>query len=189
MKQTLDEPLKVLLIGSGLWYLGEGMFGPLLAVFTERLGGDILEITWAWAAYLLTAGILTILFGRISDKIGKERLMISGYAVNALFTFGYLLVDSPSKLFFVQIGLGLATALATPTWDALYARFEDKKYDGEEWGVADGMPHIVTGIAVIIGGLLLIYTSFTTLFVIMGCIQIVATLYQARIIKMKHYKK
>ncbi len=29
---------KILLIASGLWFFGEGLFGPLFAVFTENIG-------------------------------------------------------------------------------------------------------------------------------------------------------
>ena len=50
-----------------------------------------------------------------------ERLMVAGYVINALCTFAYLLVASPWHLLLVQAGLGLANALATPTWDALFS--------------------------------------------------------------------
>jgi hypothetical protein len=40
---------KVLMTGSLLWYFGDGMLGPLFVVFAERIGGNILEIAWAWA--------------------------------------------------------------------------------------------------------------------------------------------
>lgn len=92
----IHPKLRLLLIGSNLWYLGEGLFGPLFAVFTERVGGDILEITWAWAAYLIVTGIAMIIVGKLSDKmIAKEKLMVAGYALNALVTFSYLFVRTP----------------------------------------------------------------------------------------------
>lgn len=179
----MNKKIKSLLYGGNLWNFAEGMFGPLLAVFTERIGGDILDITSAWAVYLLVTGVLTIFIGKLSDKSDKARIMIFGYALNAFFTFAYLLVDSSLKLFVVQAGLGIATALATPTWNALYAEYEDKKKEGLEWGLASGAANIVTGIAIIIGGIILHYTSFETLFIIMGSIQLLATIYQMQILK------
>ncbi|MBI2673498.1 hypothetical protein HYX19_04505 [Candidatus Woesearchaeota archaeon] len=125
---------KILLYGSNIWALGEGMLGPLFAVFTQRIGGNILDIAWAWALYLMVAGVLVILVGKISDGIlSKEKLMVTGYALNAIFTFSYLFVSSPLHLFFVQGGLGIAFALSNPTWNALYAKYEDKKQDGFIW--------------------------------------------------------
>ncbi|MEK6914666.1 MAG: hypothetical protein AABW83_03375 [Nanoarchaeota archaeon] len=75
--------------------------------------------------------------------------------------------------------------MAGPTWDALYAKHEDRKHDGSAWGFADGLPKIVTALAIIIGGFIVSNFSFDLLFIIMGCIQVIATLYQAKIIYIK----
>ncbi|MBI2106166.1 MFS transporter [Candidatus Woesearchaeota archaeon] len=180
----LNKKEKILLYSNNLWLLGEGMFGPLLAVFTEKIGGSVLDISSAWATYLITLGILVIVIGKLSDKKGrKEKFMIAGFALNAIFTFGYLFVSSTSHLFIIQAGLGLAAALAIPTWNSLYAKYEDKKHDGFTWGLASGESSITTGIAIIIGGFIVTTLSFEALFLIMGSIQILATLYQARILR------
>src|SRR5437016_8767702 len=88
---TMDRKERLLLWSSNLWSLGEGMLGPLFAVFAQRVGGNILDITWAWAIYLGMTGILTIVVGSVSDRIwqwcGRERLLVAGYALNALCTF------------------------------------------------------------------------------------------------------
>jgi MFS family permease len=168
---------RLLLLSSYMWELGEGMLGPLFAVFTERVGGDILDITYAWAAFLIATGLCIIIVGRISDKVSKERLLVAGYALNAVFTFCYLFVSTPFQLLLVQAGLGIATALATPTWDALYEKYGDKKHPGFAWSLDTGVSDIVVGIAIIVGGIVLVTFSFTTLFIIMGCIQLVATGY------------
>lgn len=181
----LHKKEKILIYSSGLWYLGEGMLGPLFAIFGERIGGSILDITWAWAIYLIIVGILTIFIGNYSDKIGKERLMIVGYALNAFFTFAYLFVSSPIHLLFVQAGLGFAAALAIPTWLSLFAKYEDKKRDGFTWGLGTGVDRIVMGIAIVLGGLIVTYFSFSALFITMGCIQVIATICQMRILGKK----
>jgi MFS family permease len=139
-------------LGANIWYFGEGMLGPLYAIFTERIGGDILDITWAWSAYLICTGLFYILVGKLFNrKKHKAKLLFTGYLLNALLTFCYLLVDTPIELFLVQIGLGVAEAIGTPVWDAL-----------------------VSGIAFAFGGLLAYYYSFDLLFIIMGCVQVVA---------------
>ncbi len=86
------------MIGSLLWYFGEGMLGPLFVLFTERIGGDILEIAGAYAIYLFMTGISMIFVGKLSDRIKKEVLMIIGYSLNTMFTFAYLLVSTPYHL-------------------------------------------------------------------------------------------
>ena len=173
---------KILLRGASFWWLGEGLFGPLFAVFAGRIGGDILEITAAWAIYLLVTGALEIFVGKISDKIGHEKLMIAGYALNALFTFGYLFVNSTMDLFIVQAGLGVALALADPTWDALYAKYEDKNKAGFLWGLEHGTEQLITGVAILVGGYIVSTFSFEALFIIMGVIQTIGTIYQTKIL-------
>lgn len=183
----LNKKIKILLFGSGIWYFGEGMFGPLFAVFAQKIGGNILDISWAWAIYLIATGVLLMVIGKLSDhsiKL-KEKLMIFGYALNAVFTFAYLLVSSPWHLFFVQLGLGIAAALATPTWVSLYTKYLDGRYSGFYWGFFEGQTQIIIAAAIIVGGLVVNYFSFATLFITMGIIQIIATIAQALILK-KH---
>ena len=108
---------------------------------------------------------------------------MTGYFLNAVFTFSYLLVNDSFDLFLVQIGLGVATAFATPTWNSLYAKYEDRKHDGYIWGLAGGEAQIVTGTALLIGGLIVTHYSFTVLFIVMGTIQTIAALYQAQILR------
>jgi MFS family permease len=181
----LRKKEKILLYASNTWSLGEGMLGPLFAIFAERIGGNILEISWAWAVYLIIMGVCVILVGKISDnqKNKKEKIMVAGFALNALFTFSYLLVSQPMHLFIVQAGLGISAALTIPTWNSLYAKYEDKKHDGYTWGLASGQSQITTGIAIIIGGLIVSYISFQVLFITMGIIHIIATIIQAQILR------
>ena len=159
--------------------------GPLFAVFTERIGGSVLDISWSWALYLGVTGVGVIIVGRLSDILphGKERLAVAGYALTALFTFTYLLVQTPWHLFFVQTGLGIALALANPTWYALYHRYTTRKESGYAWGLSDGTGKILTAGAILLGGFIVQRFSFEVLFIIMGIIQIMATLYLAKLLK------
>ena len=176
----------VLLWGSNIWFFGEGLLGPLIAIFAQRIGGDILTISWALALYLLIAGVAKILVGKFSDgPQQKELIMMVGYALNAICTFGYLFVRTPNELFMVQIGLGIATALATPTWSALYALHQSKKAAGRTWGLAGGEANIAGALAILVGGYIVQNYSFTILFLLMGTIQTIATIYQAKIFWIK----
>lgn len=178
--------MKILLTASAVWYFGEGMLGPLFAVFAQKVGGDILDISWAWATFLIMTGLMYILFGKIvKERKAKIRFMIWGYGLNALFTFAYLFVSSSWHLLIVQAGLGVAEAMATPAWDALFAEDYDKEHDTFAWGLAGGQVQIVTGLAIIAGGFIVTYFSFETLFIFMGSTQAIATLIQARILKEK----
>lgn len=180
---TLTKTTRILLLGANIWYFGEGMMGPLFAVFAEKVGGDILDITWAWATYLVVTGMLYILVGRLLNKKEyKTKVMVAGYLLNAVFTFGYLLVQNPFQLFLVQAGLGISEAIGTPAWDALYANNLSDEMDSYAWGLSTGQSQIVTGIAFGIGGLITHFVSFEALFITMGIIQIIAAFVTAQLL-------
>lgn len=177
----MKRSAKMLLFASSLWYFGEGLFGPLFAVFSEKIGGDLLDITWAWSLYLFVTGLFYIIIGKIFNRtVWKSKLIIVGYALNTLFTFAFLLVDDTTSLMWVQAGLGLAEAISTPAWDAAFSSEMEDTNDTFIWGIANGQSFIVSGIAIAIGGLIANYISFEALFILMGCIQLIATIIQAR---------
>lgn len=177
---------RILLWSSNIWIFADGLLGPLFAVFAQKVGGDVLEITWAWAIYLIATGIASMVVGKISDVyIKKETLLTAGYALTALFTFGYLFVSTPVHLFVVQAGLGLALALCNAPWFALYDEYSDDDQNGYIWGLTDGLGKIIGGTAIIVGGFIVSVFSFNALFITMGILQTAALLYQLRLHTLK----
>lgn len=182
---------KVLFLGSSLWAFSEGLFGPLYVLFTEHLGGSLLDVSWAWAIYLIMTGVLTVVIGRISDKkwFKKSNAMYFGYVLNAFCTFAYLFIRTPSQLFFVEALNGLASALVEPNWHSLFARYEDKLKSGSAWGWVDGQAQVLSGIAVLIGGMIVKYFSFSALFVVMGIVQVLSLYVQIDVLRFGVHKK
>lgn len=173
---------RTLLFANNLWYLSEGMLGPLFGIFCAKFQSSPLDISWVWALYLISVGIVVIGLGYISDFIHKEKLLIAGYALQTVFTFCYIFVSSKYQLALLQIGLGISGGLSTTTWYALYARFEDKSHEGLTWGLANGLASIYTGFALLCGGLIIANSSFEVLFAIMGVVQLLATIYVCRLV-------
>ncbi|MFA6254158.1 MAG: MFS transporter [Candidatus Paceibacterota bacterium] len=180
----LSKPEKILLYSNIIWNFGDGMFGPFFALFTQKIGGNLLDIAWAWAIYLFVTGFLIIVIGKFSDRgLNKAKLMIWGYALTAVCTFAYIFVSSPFELFIVQAILGLAIALCNPTWYALYDKYSNPIHDGYTWGLSDGVVKMFGGLAILIGGVVIKFFSFEALFVIIGVIQIISTIYQIKILR------
>lgn len=173
---------RTLLFANNLWYLSEGMLGPLFGIFCAKFQSSPLDISWVWALYLISVGIVVIGLGYLSDFIHKEKLLILGYALQTVFTFCYIFVSTKYQLALLQIGLGISGGLSTTTWYALYARFEDKTHEGLSWGLANGLSSIYTGVALLCGGVIIANSSFETLFTIMGIVQFLATIYVCRLV-------
>ncbi|MFM2414766.1 MAG: hypothetical protein RI911_459 [Candidatus Parcubacteria bacterium] len=180
----MSEPEQVLFTSATIWALSDGLLGPLFAVFAQGIGGDILSVTWAWALFLAITGIGMMFTGRLGDRYGHHALSVWGYIICAVFTFGYVFVVDQWGLLFVQLGLGVGLALCNPTWDALYDKYSGEgDNDGWLWGTASAGRYIAQAFAVVIGGLIVTYASFTVLFTIMGCIMTLAACVQSRILK------
>ena len=179
----LNRVTKILLIASSLWYFGEGLFGPLFAIYAEKIGGDLLDITWAWAIYLIATGIFYAIIGKLFTRSKfKKHLMVFGYGLNAMFTFCYIFVHNTQQLFLLQVGLGIAEAVSTPICDSLFASNLEDNENTFHWSLATGHSHFVSGIAIAIGGLIANYVSFHALFINMGVIQLLATIIQAKLL-------
>lgn len=200
-KKQNKKQIRSLLLGNNVWNFGEAMFGPLLAVFTQRVGGGVLEITSISAAYIFTQGVFKIIFGAISDYrskkvfdlkkkekdfLLKKFILLLGFLLSIVFTFLYIFVSTPLQLLFIQIGLGISTALADPSWDSLYSYYSvsnnKNKPSGLQWGIADGTPDLFIAIGVMLGGFVITSLDFKILFLLMGGIQIIAFLCQLPII-------
>ncbi len=181
----LSKTESILLWSSNLMGFGLGMFGPLYAVFALEVGGDVFELSWVYALYLVIMGIGIIVVGKIADKKRDyARLLVAGYALSAIAAFGYIGVDSMNKLLFVQILAALSVALSTSTWYALYDKFSgDGSSDGYVWGLSSGLWFVFQGIAMVTGGWIVSQYSFDMLFAAMGVVLTISTFYQARILK------
>lgn len=175
---------RTLLFANNLWYLSEGMLGPLFGVFCAKFNSSPLDISWVWALYLISVGVVVIGLGYLSDFIYKEKLLVIGYALQTVLTFCYIFVSNKHQLALLQVGLGISGGLSTTTWYALYARCETKAHEGLSWGLANGLASIYTGIALLCGGLIIANSSFETLFFIMGVVQLIATLYVSRLLSL-----
>src|SRR6185436_4915138 len=177
----IGTPAAILIWSSNIWNFGDGLLGPLFAVFAQQVGGNVLDSAWAWGAYLIVMGAGVIVVGIVSDRTAKLPILFAGYVLSTIFTFSYLVVDSTAMLLAVQAGIGIATALANPTYFALLAKHSPKESDGSLWGWADGRDKIATGLAVFAGGVVVSQFGFHTLFITMGILQLCATLYLARL--------
>jgi len=177
----MRKEYKILLTASLLVNFGDNLIGPFYAVFVEKIGGSILDIGYTTAVFTISAGILTIIIGKLSDKFNKELITIFGYLFFALGSLGYLIINNPWELFILQIVFALGTACLSAPLTALFAKFIDKKKEGLQWALNGGGSYIIVGIGVIIGTNIVNWWGFEILFFVMFIIQMIATLVQTRL--------
>lgn len=100
----MKRGLKILLISDSIANLATGMIGPIYAIFVEQIGGGILEASWTFFAYNLSAGIVMYLLSILENYIKhKEKIVFYGYALTSLGCFSYIFVYNWWTLFFTQV--------------------------------------------------------------------------------------
>jgi len=171
-----------LLLANYLYMAGVGLLSPVYALYVLGIGGSALTASASWSLYLITAGLLMMLFGNVQDKSRNiKKYIVTGYTVAAMSTLLYLVIDTTPQLFALQFIHAIGIGLLTPALRTAYTKVQDKKRQAHEWSLFDGGIFILQGTAALIGGLLLTWLGFTQLFIAMAVIQIFSALIVLRL--------
>lgn len=173
----MKKGLTFLLIADAFSNLGLGMIGPIYAIFVEKIGGDILDASWAFFSFTITAGVAIFLIGKWENRIHhKEKLVAGGYFLTSLGCLGYVFVQNQFELLVVQIILGLATAILNPAFDALYSHYVIREQETSDWGSWEASGFIMGACAALLGGYIVHFGSFNTLFLCMFAVEFIGFL-------------
>lgn len=177
-KQIFNKALKILLVTNGLILIAGAMIGPIYALFVEQIGGDLLDASVAGGLFALTAGIVSLLFGRLSDEIRhSDFVLIFGYCLIGLGFLLYLFVDSVLFLFAVQILIGIGEAIYAPAFDKLYSINLINGKGGAEWGVYESLDYFTTASGALIGGFIATKFGFNAIFIMMAALCYISASY------------
>lgn len=164
---------RILLVSESLSTTAAGLIGPIYAIYVEGIGGGILEAANAYAAFMITMGLVIFILGRWEDHHRHDRIfIIAGYFVTALGFAGYIFVSNPVQLLIVQVILGFGMAVRTPAYDSLYSRTVVHKHFALAWGDWEAADSFATGIAAFVGGVVASLYGFKTLLVLMFLISL-----------------
>ncbi len=184
----MKNGLKVLIIADAFADLSLAMIGPIYAIFVAQIGGDILDVGWAFFTFTFTSGVVLYLMGKWEDRIKhKEKLVIIGYAVLSVGAGLYLFVDSKLTLFITQTVLGFGLALVSPAFDALYSHFIKSNKEASEWGLWEAMGYIVSAFGALLGAYAVKFYGFKIFFIIMFAISLVGTMASLFLLKGEEY--
>jgi MFS family permease len=95
--------------------LGTTLPTPLYGLYRARFGFSELTITIIFATY--AAGVIAslLLFGRLSDQVGRRRMLLPGLALAALSAVAFLLADGLPLLIVGRVLSGLSAGIFTGT--------------------------------------------------------------------------
>ncbi len=95
--------------------MGTTLPTPLYALYRERFGFSELMITVIFATY--AAGVIAslLLFGRLSDQIGRRQVLLAAVALSALSAVAFLTANGLAPLLIGRVISGLSAGVFTGT--------------------------------------------------------------------------
>ena len=184
MSKLLNKIIRSLVLSDFFLNLGWGLLSPVFALFIlEKITGnnDLAAAEVAGLAalfYWISKSLMEIPIGYILDKKHGERddfwFMVIGTFITSIVPIGYLFSTEPSNIYFWQVIHAIGMSMSLPSWLAIFTRHVDKGKEGFEWSLETTSIGLGAGIAGGIGGVLVGYLGFTTIFVCASIFNFVA---------------
>ncbi len=152
--------LAVLIIG-----IDDGILNLALPAISEEFEASISELQWMINAYLLSFGALLLTMGAIGDRFGRKRLCQVGLIVLGIFSLLAALSTSMGMLIACRALMGIGGAITLPqTLSIIRATFADQKQRATAIGIWAGIFGFGYGIGPVIGGVLLEFFEWYSVF-------------------------
>lgn len=144
-----------------------------LPVYAQQVGVGVAVIGVLIAAYDFAEIIGKPVFGALADKQGMKRTMLAGIVVFILASLAYLVVD-PRLLIVVRFLQGAGAAALSAVSLALVSVYFDERYRGRAYGVYNVLKGAGYVISPLVGGLILIKSHFSTIFLASALVGVLA---------------
>ncbi len=116
--------------------LGSTPFLQSILVSVRNLGGNLLQLLW----------------GSLSDKRGRKRLLLYGFLVYAVTTFSFLWISSPLTLIGIVILQSLLGSMVVPVWNALLGDYSLKRTRGSFIGEVAALGTVASVFGILVVG-------------------------------------
>jgi MFS family permease len=117
----------------------------LLMIKANEVGVEIAFIPLVYMVTSLVAVIMAVPAGKLSDKIGREKLIIFGFVIYSLVYFGFALVKSTFTIILLFAMYGLYSA----STDGIKKAFVSDMVDANKRGTALGLYNALLGITLL----------------------------------------
>jgi MFS family permease len=96
----------------GVMFMGSTLLTPLYVLYRREFGFSEITLTLVYAAYVIGNMAALIVFGRLSDQIGRRRTVLPAMALGAVSMVVFLFAPSTPWLFVARALSGLAVGIS-----------------------------------------------------------------------------
>ena len=151
--RQLDTRLRLYLLVVVLFTLGNSS-NAFLLLRARSLGFSARDAILLYFVYNLSAALLSLPLGRLSDKVGRKGLLVAGYLSFSLVYLGFALAFEGWQLWAIFLLYGLHTALITGVERAFIAELAPQRLKGSLLGLHATLQGLALLPASLIAGLL-----------------------------------
>lgn len=155
--QARDQRGSQLLVCCGIGFIcffGAYMRIPVLPLFAASLGADTARVGMINAAFMLSAGVLAIPSGLLSDRVGQWPMLMGGLLTIAGSSLLIPLSSGPLMMACVYLLFGAGLAAFTPTMMAFVADITPASHLGRAYSFYTTAVYLGMTVGPAVGGLL-----------------------------------
>lgn len=161
------KALALLALVQFIIFLDATIVNVALPSIQKDLGLSESTLTWVVSAYLITAGGLLLVGGRVADMVGRRRVFCAGAGLFAVASITAGLAQNGGVLLAGRSLQGLAEALAAPAAMSMVALlFTDPKERAKAFGIWGGLAGLGSAAGVLLSGVLTDLVSWRWVFLI-----------------------
>ncbi len=114
--------------------LGSYMRIPVVPLFARSLGADAFQVGLINSSYLLMAGLLSMPFGILSDRLGRKFFIMSGALISAFSSIMLYISGTPAQMIWIYLLFGIGLAAFNPTMMSYVADISPPTHLGRAYG-------------------------------------------------------
>lgn len=151
--RQLEGQLKLYLLVAFLFTLGNSS-NTFLLLRAKNLGFDDASVVLLYFVYNVSASLLSIPMGKLSDQVGRKKLLVSGYVIYGLVYLGFAFAGTPKILIGIFALYGAYTAMVSGVERAYIAEISPPHLKGTMLGLHATIVGVALLPASLIAGLL-----------------------------------
>jgi len=132
--KELNGNLKLYLLVAFIFTLGNSS-NTFLLLKAKNVGFTDTNVVLLYLVYNLTAAFLSVPFGRLSDKIGRKKLLAGGYLTFTAVYLGFAFAQNSAEIIAIFIIYGFYTAMTSGVERAFIAEIAPAELKGTMLGV------------------------------------------------------